>query len=217
MAVLDFASLYPSVIIAHNLCYSTCLGRVQDYNDPSDDEESSYRGAPMQDAAKQSDASISPLISNKGHLQKQLGPYIFSPPPGALSSLVEQGQVVMSPNGALFAAPGGRAGVLPRMLHGILQTREMIKKSMKAGKGEMSAARLRLLDARQFALKMVANVTYGYTSASFSGRMPCVELADAIVDTGKRTLEASMRLAEQGFPASAEGSNGIAPSLGLGP
>lgn len=34
-----------------------------------------------------------------------------------------------------------------------------------------------MLDYRQYALKMIANVTYGYTSASFSGRMPCVEIA----------------------------------------
>jgi DNA polymerase elongation subunit (family B) len=39
----------------------------------------------------------------------------------------------------------------------------------------------RCLNARQFGLKMIANVSYGYTSASFSGRMPCAELADAIV------------------------------------
>lgn len=98
------------------------------------------------------------------------------------------------------------------MLHGILQTREMIKKSMKAGKGAMSAARLRLMDARQFALKMVANVTYGYTSASFSGRMPCVELADAIVDTGKRTLEASMRVAEGTVRLMGHPAAGLPPS-----
>lgn len=35
----------------------------------------------------------------------------------------------------------------------------------------------------------MANVTYGYTSASFSGRMPSVELADSIVQTGRETLE----------------------------
>ncbi|KAM3567388.1 hypothetical protein VYU27_010466, partial [Nannochloropsis oceanica] len=47
---------------------------------------------------------------------------------------------------------------------------------------------LRVLNARQFSLKMIANVTYGYCSASFSGRMPMAELADAIVSTGRRTL-----------------------------
>jgi len=43
--------------------------------------------------------------------------------------------------------------------------------------------------ARQLSLKLLANVTYGYTSASYSGRMPCVEIADAIVQFGRRTLE----------------------------
>jgi predicted TIM-barrel fold metal-dependent hydrolase len=46
-----------------------------------------------------------------------------------------------------------------------------------------------MLNARQLGLKFIANVTYGYTSATFSGRMPCVEIADAIVQTGRETLE----------------------------
>jgi len=78
----------------------------------------------------------------------------------------------------------------------------MVKQAMKrlrTGDGLGRTGRTGLLDAldaRQLALKLVANVTYGYTSASFSGRMPCVDLADSIVEMGRRTLEATIRLVE---------------------
>lgn len=46
-----------------------------------------------------------------------------------------------------------------------------------------------IFNARQLALKLISNVTYGYTAAGFSGRMPCAELADSIVQCGRCTLE----------------------------
>lgn len=35
-------------------------------------------------------------------------------------------------------------------------------------------------------------MTYGYTAAGFSGRMPCAELADSIVQCGRKTLETAI-------------------------
>ena len=61
-----------------------------------------------------------------------------------------------------------------RLLQEILATRVMVKTSMKRHKCDRKLERM--LDARQLGLKLIANVTYGYTAAHFSGRMPCVEV-----------------------------------------
>jgi len=63
----------------------------------------------------------------------------------------------------------------------------MVKSGMKVDKQDKTLQQL--LNNRQLALKLLANVTYGYTSASFSGRMPCSEIADSIVQTARETLE----------------------------
>lgn len=64
------------------------------------------------------------------------------------------------------------------MLEEILKTRFMVKQSMKAYKQDRALSRM--LNARQLGLKLIANVTFGYTSANFSGRMPCIEVTQTI-------------------------------------
>lgn len=157
LLVLDFQSLYPSIIIGYNYCYSTCLGRVQP-------------GHGLANA-------------------KKFGAGNLSVPRGALDHL--KGVLNISPNEVMFLKPEVQVGILPRMLVEILETRVMVKDAMKRAKKDK--ALYRLLDARQLALKLLANVTYGYTSASFSGRMPCVDIADAIVQTARETLERAIR------------------------
>src|ERR1700738_1760696 len=87
----------------------------------------------------------------------------------------------------MYVKSSVRRGLLAKMLSEILDARVMVKNSMKAENNDKSF--LRIQNNRQLALKYIANVTYGYTSASFSGRMPCAEIADSIVQTGRETLE----------------------------
>ncbi|KAK4242067.1 hypothetical protein C8A03DRAFT_29811 [Achaetomium macrosporum] len=150
LLVLDFQSLYPSVMIAYNYCYSTCLGRVV-----------SWRG------------------TNK------LGFTEYKRREGLLRLLKDH--INIAPNGMMYTKPEIRKSLLAKMLTEILETRVMVKSGMKEDKDDKSLQKI--LNNRQLALKLLANVTYGYTSASFSGRMPCSEIADSIVQTGRETLE----------------------------
>jgi len=153
--VLDFQSLYPSVMIAYNYCYSTFLGRVV-----------SWRG------------------TNKMGFTNYQREY-------RLLELLKD-DINIAPNGIMYVKGTIRKSLLAKMLGEILETRVMVKSGMKVDKDDKTLQRL--LNNRQLALKLIANVTYGYTSASFSGRMPCSEIADSIVQTARETLEKSIAL-----------------------
>lgn len=69
--------------------------------------------------------------------------------------------VHVAPNTAGFCHPSMRQGILPVMLREILETRVMIKGAMRRAEAAKQRVLARTLNARQFALKMISNVTYG--------------------------------------------------------
>lgn len=150
LIVLDFQSLYPSIMIAYNYCYSTFLGRARQWR-----------------------------------TRDKMGFMDYERQSGLLELLKDK--INIAPNGMIYAKSEVRKSLLAKMLAEILETRVMVKTGMKMDKGDKTLQRL--LNNRQLALKLIANVTYGYTSASFSGRMPCSEIADSIVQSGRETLE----------------------------
>ncbi|XP_062857832.1 DNA polymerase zeta catalytic subunit isoform X2 [Trichomycterus rosablanca] len=158
--VLDFQSLYPSVVIAYNYCYSTCLGHTHSLG--TSDE---FR----------------------------FGCTTLRVPPDLLYQL--RNDINISPNGIAFVKSSVRKGLMPQMLEEILHTRFMVKAAMKSYRGDEGLTRL--LDARQLSLKLIANVTFGYTAANFSGRMACVELGDSIVHKARETLERAIKLVNE--------------------
>jgi len=120
MVVLDFTSLYPSVMCAYNYCYSTCLGRVR-HTDRS----------------------------------PNLGVTDYDIPPGLLAAVKDE--VTISPNGFMFVKENVRKSLLAKMLAELLETRVMVKASMRGQEEDMPLTRL--LNARQLALKFIANVS----------------------------------------------------------
>ncbi|XP_055607280.1 DNA polymerase zeta catalytic subunit isoform X2 [Uranotaenia lowii] len=160
--VLDFQSLYPSMIIAYNYCFATCLGRVEHLG------------------------QTEPFEFGASHLRIS---------PRMLKILVEKELITVSPCGVAFLKSSVREGILPRMLNEILSTRLMVKASMKLHKENNILQRV--LHSRQLGLKLIANVTYGYTAANFSGRMPCVEVGDSVVSKGRETLERAIKFVEE--------------------
>ncbi|KAJ7492610.1 hypothetical protein FB451DRAFT_1022509 [Mycena latifolia] len=155
--VLDFQSLYPSLMIAYNYCYSTFLGRINDFQG-----------------------------------KQKFGVTDLDLRPGLVNTLSDH--INVSPTGMMFVKPEVRKGLLARMLSELLETRVMVKQAMKGIKDDKALRKI--LDARQLSLKYIANVvTISFSSATFSGRMPAVEIADrqVIVQSGRETLEKAIR------------------------
>uniref|UniRef100_A0A8R1DRT6 DNA polymerase zeta catalytic subunit n=1 Tax=Caenorhabditis japonica TaxID=281687 RepID=A0A8R1DRT6_CAEJA len=182
--VLDFQSLYPSMVIAYNYCYSTIFGKIANL-------------AQMND-------------STTDHEEIKLGALKYQPNKTDLVKLVAHKEVTASPLAALFVKKSTREGVIPLLLREILSARIMVKNAIKRTKSKKLK---RVLDARQLALKLVANVTYGYTAANWSGRMPCAELADAILGKGRETLEKAIEMVQRGDYGGAEVIYGDTDSL----
>lgn len=161
LIVLDFRSLYPSVMIAYNYCYSTILGKLHGF---------------------------SPKQNSIGYI-KNLGL-----PPGLVDLLSKSNGLQISPNGFVFVKSSIRKSILAKMLEEILNARINVKSVMKLFKDDPEL--IKLYNSRQLALKLIANVTYGYTSATFSGRMPNSDISDAIVATSREILTQSVKMIE---------------------
>jgi len=111
--VLDFQSLYPSISIAYNYCFNTCLGKISNYK------------------------NLLNILSNSNDLSSQK----YNIPLGALNyqicqferllELLDSKQLTFAPNGAIFVKRNIRMGLLPIMLTELLDTRVMVKNAMK--------------------------------------------------------------------------------------
>jgi len=134
--VLDFKSLYPSLMITYNICPTALL--LEDRKDLKTTE---------------------------------------------------------SPSGVKFVDASVRRGVLPEIVKELLDARKKAKKQMVS---EKNKERIRILNAKQLALKTMANAFYGYTGY-FRARLYVIDVASAITSFGRNLIKKVKRACEDNF------------------
>ncbi|MFQ6009927.1 MAG: DNA polymerase domain-containing protein [Candidatus Aenigmatarchaeota archaeon] len=134
--VLDFQSLYPSIINLFNICPTTIL---------LDEGPSDY---------------------------------------------------IVTPYGTKFVKKETREGVLPKVIREMIDTRIEVKKQIRK---ETDPERTRVLNAKQLALKTMANSLYGYTGYMRS-RLYVMDIANSITSFGRENIMKTKKLVEDNHP-----------------
>ncbi|EDR28305.1 DNA polymerase delta catalytic subunit, putative [Entamoeba dispar SAW760] len=182
ISTLDFSSLYPSIMISHNLCYSTLIDGIKTRKDVPSIEF-------LKTSESEEDRKMYDQIMKKLK-EKQLN--------------VED--VELSPNGDLFVKSSKRKGILPEILENLLAARKQAKKDMAAATDPF---KITVLNGRQLALKVSANSVYGFTGAQI-GKLPCMQIASSVTSYGRTMIELTKTTVEEkyskknGFPWDAQ-------------
>ena len=161
VVTLDFASLYPSIMRAYNMCFSTLIPTMREArqlglawtpetHDIKDPESPGY-------------PEMRPVRS-------------FNYPEGG------RFDYVTNDNDVCFVTTKKRQGILPEILEALLSERKRVKKMRKQfSEKSMDYA---VLDGRQLALKVCANSVYGFTGAGM-GYLGEKRIASSVTRVGR--------------------------------
>jgi len=103
----------------------------------------------------------------------------------------EKMKFVSTPYGARFVPPKIKEGIIPRIVNILMNQRDKIKKQMK----KVDTAERKVLDAKQYALKIMANAFYGYTGY-LRARFYALDIANAITSCGRDILQRTKKFVE---------------------
>eukprot|EP00818_Percolomonas_sp_WS_P008594 CAMPEP_0117450840 /NCGR_PEP_ID=MMETSP0759-20121206/8682_1 /TAXON_ID=63605 /ORGANISM="Percolomonas cosmopolitus, Strain WS" /LENGTH=1344 /DNA_ID=CAMNT_0005243387 /DNA_START=303 /DNA_END=4334 /DNA_ORIENTATION=+ len=175
--LLDFNSLYPSLILQHNICFTT-IQRPREqplYVEPNNKKRNVKKSS---NTKKSSGKSTATQSSSADNTQKS----------DVSSQNADQHEEKKDP--FLAEVPLNKShdsSVLPNILKGLLERRRVVKGYLK---NEKDPYKRWLFDIRQKALKLTANSCYGCLGFAFS-RFYCEPMAELITRKGRELLQST--------------------------
>jgi DNA polymerase delta subunit 1 len=174
IAGLDFASLYPSIMMAYNMCYSTIIAS-KDMMDYVIANNIPYKTVEWESCTEKD------CKNPDCHHERQKHSFSF------VQIEDEKGQEISN----------GVRGLLGTILMRLMQGRKATKKLMKTEKDPFMNA---VLNGKQLAQKVTMNSVYGFTGAE-NGILPLKPIASSVTATGRKMIDKTSKMAGEQFGA----------------
>jgi len=212
IAVLDFASLYPTIIISRNLCYSTFLMDKQHLNC----KDTIYERIAWKDSVEYKLNHTCDTLMKSGKKKNELcGRQAYFEVDGKYAcrvhdplkktrdenekyqkKQVEYDYTIVQPsntNGEIK-----NKGVLPALLEELYAERKKVKKRMAIANDSGDKLLADILDCTQLGIKISLNSCYGFLGRRV-GDLILKELGSIVTSVGRQLIEQSKEYAENDF------------------
>jgi DNA polymerase elongation subunit (family B) len=213
IAVLDFASLYPTIMISRNLCYSTFVNDSRYLDMPNVKYETIKWDDKVEFKMKQTCEGVGKSGKSKGQVcgkqayfevDNQYFCRIHDPLKKTRDANeryqkkhVEYSYTVVQPT----TLPDGTVkhkGVLPALLEELYSERKKVKRRMAVALQEGNKLLADIMDMTQLGIKISLNSCYGFLGRR-QGNLILKELGSIVTAVGRTLIETSKDYAENAF------------------
>lgn len=171
---LDFASLYPSIIRAYNICFTTLL--PPELNDEASPDEFNRVEIDIEqkneNITSKTDGDEEDIEDSDDDDEENEAP----------ENTIKVKKIINFRK----VLPGEKAGILPTLVDKLVKERSAVRKVMETEKDPGKKA---ILNARQLALKVCANSFFGFLGVQNGAMLPLPEGAMSITKYGRDLIQ----------------------------
>lgn len=219
IAVLDFASLYPTIMISRNLCFSTFVNNDNFKDLPNVNYETIAWDDQVEYKMKQTCEGIGKSGKSKGQVcgkqayfevnNNETGKSNYfcrihdplkktrKPDEKCQKRDVSYNYIIVQPH---VDSEGNviNKGVVPSLLEDLYAERKSVKRKMAEAEKNGDKLLASILDSTQLAIKISLNSTYGFMGRK-TGNLVLKELGSIVTSVGRMLIEQSKEYAEGPF------------------